>query len=249
MFQHNSFNSGERFKRPLTREEKRRAKLAKEKKLRDMQAWRESKHHAVTTEVVAELAKKFGVEIANPKKLANELAGEHQIFANIKSPEELEDNAPQTVVGIGEYKKGRIQGIPMLYNEKKRGLGFPGGRVRFGQHPISRLKIEMKEEAGLKCEVLGEEPVSEFFIGEEKHIFSAFEVKFTGGKPRVNPTEDEPITVIVFVKYEILLAACRENKSINVKGIGPLPILRSHKLVFLDLVRVRNSVKEATNVV
>jgi ADP-ribose pyrophosphatase YjhB (NUDIX family) len=221
--------------------------LTREKKRRNIAAGQESKHCAITPEVVGEFARMWGngnlaVDLT---ELAAELAAEHKIFANAKSAAELENNAPQTVVGIGEYKRGRQRGFVLVYNEAKRGLGFPGGRVRFGQSPEARLIQEMAEETNLVCEVISP-PVSEHPVGEEEHRFTAFEVRFIGGRPMARPTKDEPITAVVFIDGGILLDICRTGGLIKVKGLPePVGILASHRRVFLEFASKR---KEAADV-
>lgn len=230
-FPHNNLD-GNGLKPPLTREEKRRARLLKRRKQRDRDAWRDSKHHSITPEIIGEFARLWGVDEAiDPEKIAAALAREHGIFANARTAAELEDNAPQTVVGIGRYKK---RGYVLVYNEAKHGLGFPGGRVRYGQSPEARLVLETAEEANLVCKVTSP-PVSEHFVGEEEHLFTAFEVEYTGGRPIARPTEDEPITAIVFVDEKTLLNACRTSALLAVKGLSePVGILASHRKVFLE---------------
>ncbi|MEK7151241.1 MAG: hypothetical protein AAB784_00805 [Patescibacteria group bacterium] len=234
--------------------DRHRFKQERRRKIRHQTAWHESKHHGLLIGSGDEktldlgMVNFFSVEIADPAGVLERLAREEMFFANARTPKELEDFAPETVVGIGQYKYGRSVGYVLVYNEEKKGLGFPGGRVRLGQSPEARLIIEVDEETALRCIVLGT-PVSQLKLGEDEHVFLAYAVEYTGGIPQARPTKEEPIVAIIFVDEATLLKACQTDSLIEVGDIGALPVLRSHRRVFLDYITVRDgSNKEVANV-
>lgn len=245
---------------PLTRQERKRVRSAQIREQRDRAAWRGSKHHSITPELVSEFVQLWGSgEATNPGELAATLAGEHRVFANAMTPAELEQFSHQTVVGIGEYyHRSKNKGFVLVLNELKKlsdgalGLGFPGGRVRLGESPDARLEKEYLEESGLVCEVVNPDqpPVAEHKVGEEEHRISAYEIRITGGKPQPNPTKDEPIIAVVFVDKQTLKLACQNNGRIAVK-IGRrklvVGVLRSHRILFLEYLRGKE-VEEVANV-
>ena len=104
--------------------------------------------------------------------------------------------------------------------------------------------IEVDEETALRCKVSGDSPVSKLIIGEDEHIFIAYEIEYTGGVPQARPTKDEPIVAVIFVDEPTLLKACRNDEVIDVGGFGQLPILRSHRRAFLDYIAARDGAKQ-----
>lgn len=244
---------------PLTRQERKRVKSAQIREQRDRAAWRGSKHHSITPELVSEFVQLWGSgeALTNPEEFAAALTGEHRVFANIMTPAELEQFSHQTVVGIGEYyHRSKNKGFVLVLNELKKlsdgalGLGFPGGRVRLGESPDARLGKEYLEESGLVCEVVNPDqpPVAEHKVGEEEHRISAYEIRITGGKPQPNPTKDEPIIAVVFVDKQTLKLACQNDGRIAVK-IGRrklvVGVLRSHRILFLEYLRGKEAQREA----
>ncbi len=222
------------------------------KRQENLEAWLQSKHHAIDKSMLEGFAMMWGVKLDGIDITTNRLAKEHEIFANKKSPEELEEYSSQTVVGVGYYKDEDtgVGGYPLVFNTIKRGLGFPGGRVRIGQSPLARLFIEIEEETGLISCPLSDVPFSDFFVTEdEDHSMSAYPVEFTGGQPMARPTEEEPIEEIVFVRHDILLRACQRDERINTLRHGAQGILSNHRKVFLDFVRSQQKVvQEVVNV-
>ena len=75
---------------------------------------------------------------------------------------------------------------------------------------------------------------------------SGYDIAFTGGQPMVRPTDDEPITEMIFVSWDTLLAACQRDGLINTPAHGPKRVLPNHRKIFLDFVRSKSS--EAANV-
>lgn len=224
-----------------------------QRKVADREARILGKSGAITPDLMAETAKMFGVTI-NPG-IAGILATEHAYFENAMTATELEQFSNQTVVGIGEYKN---KGFVLVLNELKTlgdgvfGLGFPGGRVRLGESPDARLKKEYLEETGLVCEVLnpGQKPVAGHRVGEEEdHLFSAYEIIITGGKPQVHPTKDEPIIAIVYIDRETLFNLCSQKDNRIKIRVGRKEfvagVLRSHRVVFLEYLRKQKQTEVA----
>ena len=121
--------------------------------------------------------------------------------------------------------------------------------MRFGQSAEARVVIETKEETNLDAQVVSNGPVSEHLVGEEEHLFSAFEIVYTGGAPMARPTKEEPITAIIFVGEEELLNACLKHVPIEVGGLGPVMVKYSHRKVFLEFLRKKEIEKTAPSVV
>ena len=131
------------------------------------------------------------------------------------------------------------------------GLGFPGGRVRLGETPAARLTKEFQEESGLIPEILNPDqpPIAKHLVGEEGHEFFAHEVRIARGKAKPAFTKGEQIVAVVFVDEETLAKICRFDGRIMVKGFGPVGVLRSHRLVFLEYLRKRARAEEKTTAV
>lgn len=234
----------------LSKEERQRRCREIQNYRRNRQMAAACKSHSIRVESFDEFAQLWLNEVERQELLARagELATisieEHAVFANTYSAAELESSARVTVVGIGPYAD---LGLMMVYNRKKNGLGFPGGRVRHGQTDTVRLVMEIDQETGMKAEVLSDKQISSFLVGEEEHEFRVYEVKYTGGTPMARPTKEEPITVVAFVPEEVLKAACLTGGRIQVQGLKqPVAVLRSHRKGFLDYLNRRQQAQEVT---
>jgi len=215
----------------------RRDFLRKQRRLLENQGEMiENKGNAINFGVMSELANMWlddPMPVDETIRITADLKEEHALFANTKNPRELEEFSRQTVVGIGLYKKGRKQGYILVDNEAKSGLGFPGGRVRIGESTEPRLVKEFLEETGLHAVVASDSPVAEFKVGEEEHIFSAFEIQIAGGKPQVIYRKDEPIVGILLIDEVTLEALCKTG-GVLPSGKGILP---NHRKAFLQFLR------------
>ncbi|MBI2062689.1 MAG: NUDIX domain-containing protein [Candidatus Yanofskybacteria bacterium] len=224
----------------------------------------DGKSGAINKELILSTAQDFNCSLKpeSASDMAKVLKLEQEYFENAMTSAELECFSRQTVVGIGQYfSRGKRKGYVLVLNEFKRmfpdneefGLGFPGGRVRIGESPHARLQKESPEETGLICEVLNSDrpPVAEHKVGEEEHLFSAYEVKYVGGRPRPAPTKDEPITAIVFVDEETLQNVCKTNGRLRIKIekkeliVGILP---NHRRVFLKYLHMKEACGGGKNV-
>lgn len=198
-----------------------------------------------------------GVDRESPRSLAETLAEEHRYFENDLTAAETERFSKRTAVGIGQETRGRNKGCyPLVLNLLKTlsdgvpGLGFPGGRVRLGETPAARVQKEYLEESGLIPEIINpDQPVAKHKVGEEEHEFLAYEVKIIGGKAKPAFSKGEQIVSIVFIEEETLTRVCRTDGRIMVKGFGPVGVLRSHRLAFLEYLRKKEKEKTAQGVV
>jgi ADP-ribose pyrophosphatase YjhB (NUDIX family) len=203
----------------------------------------ENKGTAITPELMAEMARKFGEDPVSASAKADKLATEHALFANTRTLGQLEEHSMQTVVGIGYYKKGRTAGFIIVSNANKSGHGFPGGRVTPGESPEVTLMREVEEETGLKCKVT--KLIIKFFVGDEGHEFLVYEIMFTGGRIRIPAfNKEEPIDGVIAIGQELLEKACRENGLIQVKGLATKGILPSHRRGFLTYLLAKMEAKE-----
>jgi ADP-ribose pyrophosphatase YjhB (NUDIX family) len=223
------------------------------------EAIQDSKSKAITPEMFDDYAKVFGCKSpSDPASLANILANEHRCFENSLTAAETERLSKQTVVGIGVEIRGRNKGCyPLVLNlfktltDRAPGLGFPGGRVHLGETPSVSLSREYREETNLIVEIVNPDqlPVARHLVGEEEHEFLAYEVRIIGGKAKPAFTKSEQIISVVFVDEKLLAKVCFTDGRITVKGFGPVGVLRSHRLAFLEYLRKKELEKTAPSVV
>ncbi|HEY4510276.1 MAG TPA: NUDIX domain-containing protein [Candidatus Paceibacterota bacterium] len=193
------------------------------------------------------MAKVFGCSVSKEEaeRQAYEMYTEHFIFSQGGSLEELEEFATETVVGIGLLKINRVIGYVMVENEKRTGYGFPGGTVRPGEKPPRSLQREIREETSLEGIVLDpDNPVSSHEVGENGYMFTAYAVSF-GGEPQVPKySKEEPIINIHIIKEDVLRKLCISGKALKLADgqIGK-GILLSHRKVFLEYMRIKDSEK------
>ncbi|PJE50360.1 MAG: hypothetical protein COV29_04250 [Candidatus Yanofskybacteria bacterium CG10_big_fil_rev_8_21_14_0_10_36_16] len=175
--------------------------------------------------------------------LAHDLAREHRMFEESGCLKDLEEHSDQTVVAIGLFDEKFI----LVDDQNKSGLGFPGGSVTPGEMPVKTLIREIGEEVDLSAEVF-ESYYVEFPVGEtqeDPHIFSAYWVSFIGNKPNIKKFDkEEPITAIYLVSYDTILRLCQTNGILIHEGKRTKPILRNHRIAFLQMVELLNSRSE-----
>lgn len=233
-------------------------KLRKKRFARRKAAFRETLLDAKSDAITPDLFVLWdGLEIKGLRTLAETLANEHRYFENDLTAAETERFSHQTAVGIGRETRGRNKDCyPLVLNllktlqDRVPGLGFPGGRVRLGETPTARILKEYSEETGLVPEIINpDEPVASHKVGEEGHDFLAYEVRIVGGRAKPAFSKGEQIVAVVFVDEETLARVCRIDGRIVVKGFGPVGVLRSHRLVFLEYLRKKELKKTAQGVV